>query len=81
MPAFIYTAEIFPTRARGTAAAIGDGLGHLGGAIAPVVVLPVLVGFGGAAAVWVITGLTLLSGLIVTFGVRTRNRSLTEIAS
>jgi MFS family permease len=51
-PAFTSTAEIFPTRARETAAATGDGVGHLGGAVAPFVVLPVLVSFGATWAMW-----------------------------
>ena len=54
-PAFTYTAEIFPTRARETAAATGDGVGHLGGAVAPFVVLPVLVSFGATWAMWSLT--------------------------
>jgi putative MFS transporter len=41
-PAYTYTAEVFPTRARGTAAAIADVVRHLGGAVTPFVVLPVL---------------------------------------
>ena len=35
VPAYTYTAEIYPTRARATGFALSDGIGHLGGAIVP----------------------------------------------
>ncbi|MGS0686857.1 MFS transporter [Nakamurella sp. GG22] len=79
-PAFTYTAEIFPTRSRGTAAAIGDGVGHLGGAVAPFIVLPVLAAFGAEWAMLVLSASILIATVSVAFGPRTRQRALTEIA-
>ncbi|WP_069807092.1 MFS transporter [Vulcanisaeta thermophila] len=35
VPAYTYTAELFPTRARATGFALADGIGHLGGAVVP----------------------------------------------
>lgn len=79
--AYTYTAEMFPTKVRGTASAISDGVGHLGGAIAPFVVLPILAGSGAQAAIWTIVGLLVASAVVIRTGVRTRNRSLSEIGA
>jgi len=43
VPAYTYTAEIFPTRARATGFALSDGIGHFGGAIVPFIFSAVVV--------------------------------------
>lgn len=78
-PAYTYTAEVFPTSARGTAASICDGLGHLGGAVAPFIVLPILIGSGAVAAGITVVGLLVAAAVIIRFGVPTKDRSLQEI--
>lgn len=78
-PAYTYTAEVFPTSARGTAASICDGLGHLGGAVAPFIILPILINAGAIPAGITMIGLLLVAALLIRLGVRTKDRSLLEI--
>ncbi|NRH33643.1 MFS transporter [Rhodococcus sp. MS13] len=79
-PAFMYTAEVFPTAQRGTGTAICDGVGHLGGAVAPFIVLPLLAGPGGYTTCAVVIVLLLVSAGIIRMGDRTKNRDLDAIS-
>lgn len=78
-PAYTYTAEVFPTTARGTAASICDGLGHLGGAVAPFVILPIMINAGAVAAGITMIVLLIVAAALIRLGVRTKDRSLLEI--
>lgn len=80
IPAYAYTAEVFPTRARGAAMGVGDGLGHAGGAVQPYVVLPMLTAFGARSVFWLLGGVVVVALLIMTAGLRTSRRPLTELA-
>ena len=73
---YVYTGEHFssPNRARGIS--IGDGIGHIGGAICPYLVLPAAgVSFFLGLAVMAATGV--LSAGLVLFGRRTTGRGIT----
>jgi putative MFS transporter len=78
---YTYTAEHFRTNARATGVALSDGLGHIGGAIAPLIVL-------GAASTWGFSAGFLVMGIsgfvtagLVLLGLSTTGRSLEATAS
>lgn len=76
---YTYTAEIFPTQVRATGTSIVDGIGHLGGAVTPFVIVPLLA-IGSVPAGIATIVLMVMAIVLVAFGVRTNGRSLEEIA-
>lgn len=78
---YLYTAEIFPTRARATAISVGDGFGHVGGVIAPFIVVAALGPLGGSATLGIMALFVFVSGLIILLGgVKSTGEALTELA-
>lgn len=72
---YVLTAEHFNTERRARGVAIGDGLGHLGGAAAPLVILPAAaVSFFLGMGVMALAGL--IAAILVLFGQRLTGRSL-----
>lgn len=73
---YAYTAEHFTSRQRPWGMAWTDGVGHLGGAVAP----HVLIGLGLAAAFGGMALSGALVAVILLFTLRTRGRSLEELS-
>lgn len=80
--AYVYTAESFPTRARATATSIGDGVGHIGGVVAPFIVVAAMSGLGARWTFGLLAVVVCVSGLIIlTGGIKTTGTELTRVAS
>jgi MFS transporter, putative metabolite:H+ symporter len=77
---YTYTAENFPTGFRATGVSATDGIGHLGGALAPIIVLAVYRHWDFAGAFYAMGATGLLTALLLALGVRTTGKPLTEIA-
>lgn len=78
---YLYTAEVFPTRMRATALAMGDGIGHLGGVIAPFIVTAALGSMGAVPTLWIMIAFLVAAAVIIGIGgIRTTGKRLTELA-
>ncbi|HTL94728.1 MAG TPA: MFS transporter, partial [Gemmatimonadaceae bacterium] len=78
-----YTAEIYPTRLRGTASGIAAGSSKLGGIVAPPVAAWVLTVAPGFTAIGLIVALPVaISAIVLALaGVETRDRGLEELTA
>ncbi len=78
-----YTAEVYPTRLRGTGSGIAAGSSKLGGIIAPPIAAWILAASPGFAAIGVVVAVPVaLSALVLAFsGIETRDRGLEELTS
>jgi MFS transporter, putative metabolite:H+ symporter len=73
------TAEHFPTETRNVGIGFADGLGHVGGAIAPLVGTAVFVAFGGRGFFVFFGALFIVLGLVVLLMRNTQRRQLEEL--
>jgi len=77
---YTWSTENFPTRARTTGYALSDGIGHVGGGIGLVLIVPLLGGLGALPAFLVIAAFLVVAAILVQFGISTRKETLEEIA-
>jgi MFS transporter, putative metabolite:H+ symporter len=77
---YTWSTENFPTRARSTGYALSDGVGHVGGGIGLLLIVPLLGGLGALPAFLVIAAFLIVAAVLVQFGVSTRKETLEQIA-
>ena len=78
---YTYTAEHFATNARATGVALTDGLGHIGGALAPLIVLGANSAWGFSGAFIVMSATGVLTAALVLLGIQATRRSLETATS
>jgi len=77
---YTWSTENFPTRARTTGYALSDGIGHVGGGIGLLLIVPLLGSLGPLVAFILIAAFLIVAAVLVQFGVSTRKETLEQIA-
>jgi len=78
--AYAWSTEHYPTRARATGFALVDGIGHIGGGLGVMFLLPVVTRLPVLPAFLIISGFLLVGAIIAQFGLHTRGASLDHIS-
>lgn len=82
---YALTAESFPTRARATGVSLTDGIGHLGGALGPIMALAVYdwggIGSGFTTVFLFMAASGIVTALILPFTIKATRRSLEAVTT
>ncbi len=78
--AYAWSTEHYPTRARASGFALVDGLGHLGGGVGVLLVVPFVSGLPVLGAFTVIGGFLAVSAIVAQGGMTTRGIALDELS-
>jgi MFS family permease len=77
---YSWTTENFPTRARTTGFGLADGIGHIGGGLGVLLLVPALPTLGAFWGLVVIALFLVLAAVVAQFGISTRGRRLAEVS-
>jgi MFS transporter, putative metabolite:H+ symporter len=77
---YTWSTENFPTRARTTGYGIADGVGHVGGGLGLLIIVPLLSHLGPIPAFLLICSFLIIAAIIVQFGVSTGNETLEKVS-
>ena len=77
---YAWSVENYPTRARATGFALGDGIGHIGGGLGVSFITSLTFRFGPLDTFLVIGGFLIVAACLAQFGPATRNQRLDEVS-
>lgn len=75
-----WSAENYPTRARTSGFALVDGIGHIGGGVGMLVLVPFMPTLGPVGTFLVLGGFLVVSSIIAQFGISSKARRLDEVS-
>ncbi len=75
-----WSAENYPTNARASGFALVDGIGHIGGGVGILVMVPLIPLLGPIGTFLALGGCLAVSAIIAQFGTNTRSKRLDEIS-
>lgn len=75
-----WSAENYPTRARTSGFALVDGIGHIGGGVGMLVLVPFMPTLGPVGTFLVLGGFLVVSSVVAQFGISSKARRLDEVS-